>query len=210
METQPLSEEPSKVDPEPAASQPVPENEAATRQQNVYVDGLKAVIGASGGPLENAINEFLSGKGELHETASAAVTRGGDSAVGDVGSVLEKQFDLNPAIAKLVASLLVKLVPSLKETKKAKPRRKPKTASSAKKETSAKKKVKPKTPAAKKKTASKTSTKTTASKAKPKKKTSAVKPAAKKKTAVKKAKKATTTKRKTKKATRSGSIDVSG
>jgi hypothetical protein len=210
METSPLSEEPSKIDSEPAESQPVSEEEA-TRQQNIFVDGLKAVVGSTGGPLEDAINDFLSGKGELHETTAAAVTRGGCSAVSDVGSVLEKQFDLNPAIAKLVASLLVKLVPSLKKAKKAKPRRKPKTAASAKKETTAKKKAKKKTtakPAAKKKTAAKTSKKTSAAKAKPKKKASAAKPAAKKKTTVKKAKKTATTKKKAKKATRSESIDA--
>lgn len=207
METSPLSEETSKVDPEPAETPPVPEGEA-TRQQNIFVDGLKAIAGTSGGPLEDAIREFLSGKGELHETTAAAVTRG-SSAVGEVGSVLEKQFDLNPAIAKLVASLLVKLVPSWKETKKAKPRRKPKTAASAKKETTAKKKAKKKTaakPAAKKKSTAKTSKKTSAAKAKPKKKASAAKPAAKKKTTAKKAKKTGTKK---KKATRSESVDIS-
>jgi hypothetical protein len=207
METSPLSEELSKVDPEPAETPPAPEEEA-TRQQNIYVDGLKAVVGASGGPLENAINEFLSGKGELLETTAAAGNRGGGSAVSEVGSILEKKFDLNPAIARLVASLLVKLVPSLKKAKKSKPRRKPKTAASAKKETTAKKKAKKKTaakPADKKKTAAKTSKKTTSAKAKPKKKTSAAKPAAKKKTT---AKKTATTKKKAKKATRSEAIDA--
>jgi hypothetical protein len=197
MEIPPLSDKPLQVNPDQAQSQPDPEE--ATRQQNIYVDGLKAAIGSSGGALENAINEFLSGKGELHDTAAAALSRKGGSAVSDVESVLEKQFDLNPAIARLVASLMVKLVPSLKEAKQAKPRRKPKTTASAKKEAAAKKKAKKKT-AAKKKTTTPASKKKTSAKAKPKRKAAGEKPAAKKKTAAKKTPKKAATKKKAKKA----------
>ena len=146
-------------------------------------DALKAAAGLAGGGVETAVNEFLNGQGELHETTRAAVTRGGtpagarsagSSAASDVAKLLRSKFGLAPAIANLIAPLLVKLLPSIgqatpagaqsaggKTAAKPKARRKakPKTAASAKSEASkkAKKKTaaKPKKPAAKKKTPAK-------------------------------------------------------
>jgi len=162
---------------------------------------------AEGAGVETAVNEFLSGEGELHETTRAAVTRGGtpaapptpprgaarpvgvrsvgarnagSGAASDVAKLLSSKFGLSPAIANLIAPLLVKLVPSIGQAAGT-----PAGAQSAGSETAAKpkarRKAKPKTVSE----ASKKAKKKTA--AKPKK--PAAKPAAKKKTPAKSGKK---------------------
>lgn len=199
MDNRSLSDDLSKNLSGSTEDETAPGADNAGEQKNLLVDSLKTIAGLSGGSLETAVSDFLNGGGELHETTRAAVTRGGGSAVSEVGSMLSKQFNLSPAVAKLVASLLVKLIPSHTAdslTGKAKPKRKPKTASS--KETSSQKKPK-------KKTTSKTSKKETASKTKSKKKTTTSKPAAKKKTTSKTGKKGAKAK---KKSTRSEALDV--
>lgn len=148
---------------------------ASGEQTNLLVQALKTAADKIGGPLATAVDEFLAGKGELHETTRAAITRGSGSALGDVAAALIEKFSLSSPTAKLIAGLLVKLMPALgKETAaKKKPRRKT-SSSSAKSEASTHKKprktsAKPKPgttkPAAKKKP------KTSSSTAKPKRKT---------------------------------------
>jgi outer membrane biosynthesis protein TonB len=216
MDNKSLSDDLSQFISGATENKPAPMGENIDERRGFLVDSLKVLAGLSGESLETAVNDFLGGKGELHEATQTALTRGGDSALSDVGSLLTKQFNLSPAIANLVASLLVKLMPSLQEkdtTGKTKPRRKSKTTSSAKKAVS-RKKPKKKTsaskPAAKKKPSSKTSKKETSAKTKPNKKTSASKPAAKKQAASKTGKKEPTTKKKPKKVTRTETMDASG
>lgn len=126
-------------------------------QNSILVGSLKVAAGQSGGPMVAAVNEFLSGQGELHETTRAAVTRSSSSAPKEIATLLTNQFKLAPTTAQIIAALLVKLFPSLKKAaksdtpakKKPRPKAKPKTAAAAKKEaSSAKKKPKKKTPKA--------------------------------------------------------------
>jgi len=125
----------------------------------ILVESLRATTGQSGGPLATAVNEFLSGEGALHETTRAALTQG-SSAVNEVAAFLTTNFKLSSTAATLVATLLVKLFPSIrkvtgkKTAAKKKPRRKVKPKTTAKK-TAAKKK-KTTSQAVKKKASSKT------------------------------------------------------
>lgn len=160
-----------------------------TDQDNVLIASLKAAAGQSGGQVEESVNQFLNGEGELLETTRSAVTRSKTTAKNEVAAFLEKKFNLSPNVAKLVAMLVVKLFPSISKltgeaaTEKKKPRKKkPKTST-----TTSKKKAKKKTT---------TKPKTTASK-----------PAAKKKKPTAKESKKATTKKKPKKKTRSITID---
>lgn len=159
-------------------------------QDNVLIASLRAAAGQTGGQVEESINQFLNGEGELLETTRTAVTRSKTTAKNEVAAFLEKKFNLSPTVAKLVAMLVVKLFPSIGKltgeatTEKKKPRKKkPKTSS-----TTSKKKPK------KKKTTSKP-------------KTTASKPAAKKKKPTAKSSKKATTKKKPKKKTRTATID---
>lgn len=160
-----------------------------TDQDNVLIASLKAAAGQSGGQVEESVNQFLNGEGELLETTRSAVTRSKTTAKNEVAAFLEKKFNLSPNVAKLVAMLVVKLFPSISKltgeaaTEKKKPRKKkPKTST-----TTSKKKAKKKTT---------TKPKTTASK-----------PVAKKKKPTAKESKKATTKKKPKKKTRSITID---
>lgn len=161
---------------------------------------LRSIAGQAGGPLEGAINEFLSGQGELH-TATRAAASSGTTGVKSIIDLLTSRFKLSPAIANLIAPLLVKLLPALanqqsketekesgKDTAKPKPRKKPKSKSesSSKKETTSGKK-KPKKEA-------------------PKKPKPAAKPAAKKKPAKKET--VAKPKPKPKPAKRTGILDI--
>lgn len=184
----------------------------ADEQKAIITDSLKLVAGQSDASLEEAVNEFLSGKGVLHETTAAAITRGGDTGLSDLVNLLTTKFKLSPTIAKLIASLLL----SLQSSSKKKPRPKPKAASSKEKETSStKKKPKKKTPVSKKTAKKKTSSKPKpgSSQKKAKKKTPAkpkkttAKPAAKKKPASKTGTKKIAPKTKPVKATKSGTTD---
>ena len=146
---------------------------------NLLAAGLKALAGSSGGPLVDAVEEFLGGKGELLENTRSVLLRNKTTAEKEVAEFLEKKFKLSPVVAALVAPLVIKLVPALAKSvagsttstsaakPKPKPRKKPKTSE---KET-------PKKP--------KTSTSKTKPKTKPKTTTSKKKPAAKKKTSKK-------------------------
>jgi len=161
-----------------------------TDQDNVLIASLKAAAGQSGGQVEESVNQFLNGEGELIETTRSAITRSKTTAKNEVAAFLEKKFNLSPNVAKLVAMLTVKLFPSISKltgeaaTEKKKPRKKkPKTST-----TTSKKKAKKK----------KTTTKP---------KTTASKPAAKKKKPTAKESKKATTKKKPKKKTRSVTID---
>ncbi len=166
----------------------------------VLIASLKAAAGQSGGLVDTAVNQFLNGEGDLLETTRRSVTRSKTTAKNEVAAFLESKFNLSPAVAKLLAMLLVKIFPSIgkltgepsAEKKKPRRKKKPKTTASASKETSSKKKPK------KKKTT--TRPKTTASK-----------PAAKKKKpATASSKKKATTKQKPKKKTRTTPIGDSG
>lgn len=142
---------------------------------------LKAAAGQAGGPLEEAIDEFLQGRGSLFKDTSSALSRGIGITETKIVSILTSKFNLPPAMAKLLAPLLIKLLPEVmkeaESTAKKKPRRKakPKTTSSstAKKKKKTTKKTTKKTSSSTKKTASSTSKKkpTSSSKKKAKRKT---------------------------------------
>jgi hypothetical protein len=186
-----------------------PGGENPDEQKKVLVDSLKAVAGESDGALEAAFDEFLNGKGVLHEATRTAITRGGSAGRSDVITLLTKQFKLSPAVAKMIASLIMKLqssgsVETAKESttkKKSRRKAKPKTASSAKKETSSAKKAKKKPAAKAKKTISKTKPRST-------KKTASQK-AATKKSSAKTSRKKTTAKAQPEKAKRTSSVEIS-
>jgi hypothetical protein len=204
MEEKALSDDISKLMSDTPAMEPPSVEEETAEQQDILAEALKAVAGQSDEKLETALEDFLSGRGVLSEASQTALTRSGSTGLSEVITLLMKQFKLSPAVAKMIASLIVKLQSSASQetTAKKKPRRKskPKAATSAKKKPAAKKakkkaaakaqKTKPKTAAKKKPASSARKPKKTASKA-----------AAKKKTAAKTGKKKATA-RITKKATR--------
>ena len=172
------------------------EEEQPKDQDNILVEGLKTLVGQSEGDLEQAVNEFLKGKGVLHEITNSAVTRGKTTADSEIAEILTKTFKLSPTIARLVAPLLTNLLPFTKkeEEKEAssakKPRRKtkPKASAKEKEQTTSKKKPSKKTSSEAKTSAKE---KETTSAKKPKKKTptkpktSSSKPKKKAKTATK-------------------------
>ena len=172
---------------------------SAEQNNNILIASLKAAAGQSGGLVDKAVNEFLTGEGDLLDTTRSAVTRSKASAKNEVAKFLETKFKLSPVAAKLISMLLLKLLPAISEltgadaAEKKKPRRKkkPKTSTSAKTEAGAKKKPKKK----------KTTTKP---------KTTASKPAAKKKKpTAKSSKQETATKKKPKKKTRTITVEAS-
>ena len=191
--------------------------ESTDEKMDILVESLKTAAGQSDGALDAALDEFMEGKGVLHETTRSAITRGG-SGLSEIIKLLTSQFKLSPAVAKIIASLILKMQSSVSKetakdsTEKKKPPRKakPKTASSAKKEPSSSKKPKKKTTAKPPKTTSKKpAKKKTVAKAKPRstKKTASQK-AAKKKAAAKSSQKKTTTKAKPKKVKRSNPVEI--
>jgi len=192
-----LSDELSHLMSDTPALKPEKAEAESDQPKDALAESLMAVAGEKNEALETALEEFLSGKGALHETTRLALTRG-ESGLSEVIALLVKQFKLSPAVAKLIASLILKLQPSTGggTPAKKKPRRKskPKTAASAKKEAAKKPKKKPIAKAKKK----------PASTAKKPKKT-APKTAAKKKPASKTARKKTAA-RKTKKKTRTSTV----
>jgi hypothetical protein len=164
-------------------------------QNNLLLESLQALAAQSGGPLQAAVGEFLSGKGRLHATARSA--RSKKSAVEKVETFLTENLNVSPALAGLIAPLVVNLLPSLGgETSKPRRRRKtkPKTES-----TSSAKKPKKK-PAAKPKPSASTKPASSKPKPKPKKKPS--------KSAKKTDKKESKPKAKPKKSTRTPSGDI--
>jgi hypothetical protein len=192
-------------------NEPGPGDENTDAKKDILVESLKTEAGQT----DAALDEFMEGRGVLHETTRAAITRGG-SGLNEVIQLLTSQFKLSPAVAKIIASLILKMQSSVSKetakdsTTKKKPRRKPKTASSAKKKPISSKKPKKKTAAkAKKTTSKKPAKKKVVAKAKPRstKKTASQK-AAKKKPAAKTSQKKATTQAKPKKAKRSNTVEI--
>ena len=188
----------SQLFPDVGENKLAPGGDKTAEQNNILAATLKALAGQSSGPVGTAVNEFLTGKGALHETTRSALSRGSGSAVSEVVAFLTTQLKLSPAAAQLIVPLLLKLLPSIgKETgtdstTEKKPRRKtkPKSPSSAKNETGS----------IKKKPIKKTL-------ARPK--TSAAKPEAKKKLSTRADKKKTASAKKPNNAKRTTSLDAS-
>lgn len=109
---------------------------------------LETLAGQAGGPLQNQISQFFNGEGQLHEVTSKAAATGGDFATNMIVTFLTSTLKLNPAIANMVAPLLLQLLPSITgnlfggQTEKpaATPKKPRKTSSSSTKST-----AKPKT-----------------------------------------------------------------
>jgi hypothetical protein len=217
MDEKTLSDQISHLMNDTPEADPGPSEENTDEKKDILVESLKTAAGQTDGALDAALDEFMEGKGVLHETTRAAITRG-SSGLSEVIKLLTSQFKLSPAVAKIIASLILKMQSSVSKetakdsTTKKKPRRKakPKAASSAKKKPSSSKKPKKKTAAkAQKTTSKKPAKKKTAAKTKPRssKKTASTK-AAKKKPAAKTSQKKTTTKAKPKMAKRSNSVEI--
>lgn len=122
---------------------------------------LQALAGQAGGPLQNQISQFLNGQGELLDVTNKAAATGGDFATNMVVTFLTSTLKLNPAIANMVAPLLLQLLPSItgnlfggqqSEKPAATPKKPRQTSSTSKKST------------AKPKTSAKTATKPTTAK----------------------------------------------
>lgn len=164
--------EPSKTSALGGSAQGAAGEQPASESEDVLVASLQAAADASSGEVENEIGAFLNGEGALLESTRAAVLKSGGTAVGDVAEVLAKQFGLSAAVARVIAALVVKLLPAAekKAAKKKKAKKKPATSkpkpSATSKKKPKKKPAKPKTAAAKKKPKSK---KTAAKKPKAKK-----------------------------------------
>ena len=117
-----------------------PEGENPNEQDNSLIERLKALAGGSEEGVGKEVNEFLEGKGSLLESTRAAVTGGKRTAIKELAAILAEKFGLSTPLAQIIATLLVRLFPSISKltggttTTKPKPRRKtkPKTSSSSK------------------------------------------------------------------------------
>jgi hypothetical protein len=108
-------------------------------QHNRAVELLKTAAGQAGGPAGEEINNFLNGSGPLFDTTRAAAAHGSVSASTTIAGFLEKQLNLSPALARILAPLLVNLLPGIGKqsgsTAAAKPkphRKEPKTSTGSK------------------------------------------------------------------------------
>ena len=183
MDDKSLSDQLSNLFPAPDQNAAPPDEAIPSAERGFLVDSLKTLAGQAGEGAQPVLDQFLSGQGELAEVTRAAAASGSTSALNKVINLLTTTLKLSPAIARIIAPILLKLAPSLgnqaaaKETEKEpaekkKPRRK--TAANSKKETSSKKKADKKTsskpkktpakPAAKKKPAAKAKKETAAAK----------------------------------------------
>lgn len=77
------------------------------------IESLKALTENFGEAVGKEVSEFLNGKGTLLETTRTAVARGGSSAVTEVAELLTDKFGISPPLARIVATLLVRLFPSI-------------------------------------------------------------------------------------------------
>lgn len=82
-------------------------------QPSRSVELLKTAAGQVGGEADVEINNFLNGRGALLETTRAAATRSGVSASNTVAEFLTGQLHFSPALARIVAPLLVNLLPGI-------------------------------------------------------------------------------------------------
>jgi len=196
MDNRSLSDELSKLFPNEPENKPAPEGENSGDQDSLMIESLKALVGNFDEAVGKEVGEFLNGKGTLLETTRTAVARRGSSAITEVAALLTDKFGLSSPLARVVATLLVRLFPSISKltgeetSPKPKPHRKtkPKTSSSVKPHGSSKPKkrktsssTKPATASKPKKRKTTSSAKQTASsKAKKRKPTSSKKPAASK------------------------------
>ena len=162
---------------EPISTSTPPEKSAdlsgitAEDSNAILTDILKSAASRAGGPIEAAVEEFLGGKGELLESTRSSLSRGKTAAKKEINAFLIEKFNLAPAVAKVIASLLIKLVPQLGEligekeksaVKKKAAKSKKKTASTTKKKAAKKKTAKHTTAKQKaKSTAAKKNTKST-------------------------------------------------
>lgn len=85
----------------------------AGEQQNRMVELLKTAAGQAGGDADTEISNFLNGRGTLLETTRAAATKGGSSAASIVTNFLTGQLHLSPALARIIAPLLISLVSAI-------------------------------------------------------------------------------------------------
>ena len=160
------------------------EEKTNNEPQNALEDSLRALSRGQGGLLESALADFLNGEGTLTEATRAASAEGGKEIAALVKFLVD-QFNISPTVATIIATLLIKIAPSIGKTapkkrrtpSKKKPAAKKSTAKKTKpkKKPATKKTTEPKKPAAKKKPPAKKKPASTAKKRKPaRKKTRAV------------------------------------
>lgn len=87
---------------------------ANSDQNNFLSDSLQMLAGQAGGDLPSAINDFLGGKGELLQASQAAAS-GGAAGVNIVVQMLTNVLKIQPAIAQMIAPILLQLAPVILE-----------------------------------------------------------------------------------------------
>ena len=167
MDDKSLSDQLSNLFPAPEGPR-TPQQPIGEAQKGLLIDSLKAFAWQAGGDAQPILDQFLSGKGELAEVTRAAAASGSSSATNQIVNLLTSTLKISPAIANIIAPILLKLVPFITSQV---------TGTSTEKETTAKKKPRPKTSTSKKETSSSKKTaakpKKTTAKSTTKKKTSA-------------------------------------
>ncbi len=79
-------------------------------QDDMVAALLKASAGEFGEPFGQAVDEFLAGKGELHETTRAALVRGKGTAKSDITEFLTSKLNIPAPAANIIAGMLLSLV----------------------------------------------------------------------------------------------------
>ena len=82
-------------------------------QDDMVAALLKASAGEFGKPFGQAVDEFLAGKGELHETTRAALVRGKGTAKSDITEFLTSKLNIPAPVANIIAGMLLNLVGSI-------------------------------------------------------------------------------------------------
>lgn len=142
----------------------------------LLADILKAAAGRSGGLVGAAVDEFLSGKGELLDVVRSSLIGRKTAAKKKIAAFLEEKFKLSADVALVLSALLIKVAPA--------------AGSLAEKTVEKEKKPSRKKPTVKKKAAK--TPKKAASKAAPKKKITAPRKKTTPKASAKKANKTST------------------
>ena len=73
-------------------------------------EGLKLAAGQAGGPLMGAVDEMLSGQGDLFGVATGALSGNSSTAVTVIANFIVKQFKVPEAMAMMIAGLVVQVV----------------------------------------------------------------------------------------------------
>ena len=113
MDDKSLSDQLSNLFPTPDQNTAHTDDATPSAERGLLVDSLKTLTGQAGAGAQPVLDQFLSGQGELAEVTRAAAASGSTSALNKVINLLTTTLKLSPAIAKIIAPILLKLAPSL-------------------------------------------------------------------------------------------------